>query len=217
MLEEKIALIHDNIQKAQSEADSDVFLEQWVAANRGNLHRLIHVPEDKANAALKHFVVNYITLIPECLNAFYGISKKLNISDYTSVFLTIAADFFLSESTGVEKPTKNTQGLVRFIDEAYLAHRVFEELNDRFDHIIGKPVLPIDTLQANLIMHNLLGESYANELDTAVLYSMEVNYIEEKRALSKLQPVPGEKLAKAVELWPTFGEDLFIHIKFMYE
>ncbi|GAA6168942.1 hypothetical protein [Sessilibacter corallicola] len=213
MFEEKIALIRSVIDRESSCTDSDLLLEQWVADNRANLHRLIHIPEEKTNQALKQFVVRYVALIPECLEAFYDISKRINITDYSLMFLTIAADFILSE----KQCPSNGKGIVRLIDEAYLAHRVFEELNDRFNHAVGRPLLPVDTFQANLIMHDLLGDQYANELDTAVLYAMEVNYEAEKRALSKLQPVPVEQLVTAIEMWPKLGEELFIHIKFMYE
>ena len=60
------------------------------------------------------------------------------------------------------------QGLLALLDEAYLAHRLLEEVNDRYLAHGGGQLVPLDTTRASLIVHHLLGEPFANELDALV-------------------------------------------------
>ncbi len=55
--------------------------------------------------------------------------------------------------------------LAELLDEAYLAHRLVEELNDRYIACFAEPLLTLDTTRANLLAHQLIGESFANQLD----------------------------------------------------
>src|SRR5690606_5487614 len=58
--------------------------------------------------------------------------------------------------------------LIGLLDESYLAHRLIEEINDRYITYLGQPLIPLDTTLANLIAHQLIGEDCANRLDAQV-------------------------------------------------
>ncbi|HSX69979.1 MAG TPA: hypothetical protein VLF16_03520, partial [Pseudomonas sp.] len=58
-------------------------------------------------------------------------------------------------------------------DEAYLAHRLVEEVNDRYIAHLGQPLIPLDTTVANVIAHQLIGEPFANQLDEAVHHTLD--------------------------------------------
>jgi hypothetical protein len=64
-------------------------------------------------------------------------------------------------------------GLESLLDEAYLAHRLVEEVNDLYITHLGQPLIPLDTTVANLIAHRLIGEPFANQLDEAVHEAMQ--------------------------------------------
>ena len=58
--------------------------------------------------------------------------------------------------------------MITLLDEAYLAHRLVEEVNDRYVANGIAPLIPMDITRANLIVHQLLGDAFANKLDLAV-------------------------------------------------
>jgi hypothetical protein len=52
--------------------------------------------------------------------------------------------------------------------KAYLAHRVLEELNDVLKISYSYPIIPIDMTRSNLIVHHIIGEPFANQIDGAI-------------------------------------------------
>lgn len=54
------------------------------------------------------------------------------------------------------------------MDESYLAHRLIEEVNDRFMSSYNAPLVSMDMTRSNLIIHHLVGEPFANRLDQTV-------------------------------------------------
>ena len=119
---------------------------------------------------LLQFVVNYIRHVPDFIEAVNKIGRAHNIQVVTTPFLRIAQDFFLSPPELVE----GHSGLAALLDEAYLAHRIIEEVNDHILSRFGIPLAPMDMTKANLIVHSLIGEPFANDLDHAVQYSVEM-------------------------------------------
>ncbi|MGN5945731.1 hypothetical protein ACNQRS_32315, partial [Pseudomonas aeruginosa] len=59
-------------------------------------------------------------------------------------------------------------GIDAMLDEAYLAHRLVEEVNDRFIAHFGQALIPLDTTVATQVAHQLIGEPFANPLHQAV-------------------------------------------------
>jgi len=95
--------------------------------------------------------------------------QKAGIYEQAQVFIEIAEDYFLKPPDVVREHA----GLQALIDEAYLAHRLIEEINDQVMVDCGLPLAPIDMTVSNIVVHDLLGETFANELDLAVHYSVE--------------------------------------------
>jgi hypothetical protein len=52
--------------------------------------------------------------------------------------------------------------------QAYLAHRLLEELNDVLNASYHCPVIPVDMTRSNLIVHHIIGEPFANQIDGAI-------------------------------------------------
>lgn len=120
--------------------------------------------------ALMDFVVSYIRHVPDFIEAVHKIGQANNIESVTGPFLRIAEEFFLSPPELVD----GHAGLDALLDEAYLAHRIIEEVNDHILARFGIPLAPMDMTKANLIVHSLIGEPFANDLDHAVQYSVEM-------------------------------------------
>ena len=52
--------------------------------------------------------------------------------------------------------------------QAYLAHRLIEELNDVLSANYNCPVIPVNMTRSNLIVHHIIGEPFANQIDGAI-------------------------------------------------
>jgi hypothetical protein len=62
-------------------------------------------------------------------------------------------------------------GLEALLDEAFLVHRLLEEVNDYHIRSLGHPLLPLDMTEANIIVYHLLGEQLGSRLESLVQYA----------------------------------------------
>lgn len=161
--------IRESIAVARKLEQEKHTLERYLTSKIPLLHRTINLPDDNAEKKLLDFVTRYIEHVPDFIEALTAITKEAGIYHYAHTFLVIAEDYFIQppELTGEHS------GMHQLIDEAYLAHRLLEEVNDRVMMACGMPLAPMDMTLSNLIIHELLGDEFANQLDLAVHYSIE--------------------------------------------
>ena len=170
MSESKILQIREAIAIAREKESNNHSLQRYLESKIHDLHHAIQLPEKNADAVLLDFVTQYIEHVPEFLQALTELTKSAGIYSFAKRFLDIAEEYF-------EKPPElicKHHGLHALIDEAYLAHRLIEEVNDRIMMSCGVPLAPMDMTLSNIIVHNILGDEFANQLDLAVHYSTEV-------------------------------------------
>ena len=117
---------------------------------------------------LLRFVSAYIEQVPEMLQAAHAVAQEAGIEAQIKPVLKVAEAFFLQPPALMA----GHEGLEGLLDEAYLAHRLVEEVNDRYIRHLGAPLIPLDTTVANLIAHQLIGEPFANQLDEAVHHAV---------------------------------------------
>jgi len=132
------------------------------------LHPAICLPDEDGLGVLTKFVEGYLEQVPELLEAAHAVACEVGIEAQVRPVLKVAEHFFLSPPDLVD----GQEGLAGLLDEAYLAHRLIEEINDRYIAFIGEPLIPLDTTVANLVAHRLIGEDFANQLDDAVLLAV---------------------------------------------
>lgn len=186
-----------------------------VLSNRANqLHEAIKLPTQEAEQLLADFAVRYIAQVPAFIEAISEITQEAGIYDVILPLINIASDYFLSPPEIIGEQTEAEALLY----EAYLAHRLLEEVNDRFIGYCGIPLAPMDMTRANVIAHELIGEPFANELDQAVLFSAEL--------LLNQYSFAGESFKHYIALhksrgwsqelkrWPCLTEDLAIVLDF---
>lgn len=206
--------IRQLIRQAQEQDSASGKLLEFVECRKGHLHNAIKLPADKATKKLADFVVRYIKHVPDFIDAIRSMAQEAGIYDDVKPLLKIASDYFLSPPSIVD-PHSQLQAL---LDEAYLAHRLLEEVNDRFMAKSGIPLAPMDMTLANVIAHELIGEPFANELDQAVLFSAELLLDEQGFNSEYLHDyvithkVNGWK--RELERWPCLVEDLSISVEF---
>ena len=180
-----------------------------------SLHQAIRLPKDHESEAMVEFVTRYIEHVPDFIDALTELSQEAGIYESTKRFLIIVEDFFLHPP----ELTQDHKGLEALIDEAYLAHRLFEEINDRLMMKIGGPLAPMDMTRSNIIIHSLLGEEFANQLDLAVHYSIECLFqndalLNNRKFRSYINHCNNHQWHKTLEQWPCLAGDLSIELTF---
>lgn len=162
--------LRQSIDDAFNESMNDVSLHRFLSSRAKAMHRGIGFADGDQVAHLQQFVQRYIKQVPEVLGHFHKISIAAGVEDELEAFLNIAIDYFLQPL----EITASHRGLLKIMDAAYLAHRLIEEVNDRFISNAGVSISPVDNTEENVVMHFLIGETLANELDLAVHYSVEM-------------------------------------------
>ncbi|WP_295472062.1 hypothetical protein [uncultured Pseudomonas sp.] len=158
------AALREQIQRARQHEAETGQLRHSLETRLPHLHPAIAVPDNDAHAVLKNFVTAYIEHVPDLLDAAHSVAIEAGIEDRIKPVLRIASQFFSSPPAIMQ----GHEGLAGLLDEAYLAHRLVEEVNDLYIRHLGQPLIPSDSTVANVIAHQLIGESFANQLDQAV-------------------------------------------------
>ncbi|WIO74254.1 hypothetical protein QP938_13275 [Porticoccaceae bacterium LTM1] len=157
-------LLKDTIANAKAQETESGQLSSLLDSRISHLHHAIQLPANNSVPALLNFIVRYIEHVPEFIEAVDEIAKDAGIRTYTDPIMGIANEFFLHPPECLDKEV----GLVALMNEAYLAHRLIEEINDRYMNHFGAPLVPMDMTRSNLIIHHLIGEPFANQLDSIV-------------------------------------------------
>ncbi|MBX2858146.1 MAG: hypothetical protein KTR17_05750 [Cellvibrionaceae bacterium] len=180
------------------------YLERKIPA----LHHSISLPEQGATEALLRFVSAYIECVPEFIEALSKLARQAGVARATERFLAIAAEFFLSPPEIISQ----TSGLKDLLGEAYLAHRLIEEINDRMMMLSGVPFSPMDMTLSNVIVQDVLDSEFVNQLDLAVHYAIE-SLFDAKQAFKDadfnayLQNQQSKGWTEAIANWPCLAGD----------
>lgn len=159
----KIAELRERVRIAREDEANDRALREWLEQKVPQLHRSIQTRED-AVTTLFNFVQTYVERVPDMLEAAQSVANHANMRPQLIPVLKVAEEFFLQPG----EMSETHRGLLILLDEAYLAHRLVEEVNDRYVAHGGESLIPMNNTRANLIVHDMLGEEYAGRLDNAV-------------------------------------------------
>ena len=207
------AALRELIHRAhQHEAATGQLLRQ-VAHQLPHLHPAIHVPDADAKGALTRFVTAYIDLVPDLLDAAHAVAVEAGIEGQIKPVLKIAEHFFIAPP----EILADHEGLDSLLDEAYLAHRLVEEVNDLYIRHFGRPLIPSNTTVASVIAHQLIGESFANHLDEAVHQAVDQLLDEESFELASVEAYR-ERLGSpnteaAWKRWPCLSRQLGVGLE----
>ena len=163
------AALRQLIQRAHQHEAATGQLARQLDTQLERLHPSIRLPVEDAQGVLERFVAAYIDQVPELLDAADAVAREVGITAQIKPVLKIAEEYFLQPQALLN----GHDGLDGLLDEAYLAHRLIEEMNDRYIRQFGQALIPMDTTVANLIAHQLIGEEFANQLDDAVHQTVE--------------------------------------------
>ncbi len=151
-----IEAIRKLIRDANKLEQKSHYLQKLIVA--GPLHGEIALPEHRASETLLAFAMDYIDSVPDVMATFDEVSRTVGIADLVAPLLNIAVENFIIDQARLDE----------LLDKAYFAHRLIEEVADVYSDTTGFPLISLDMTQANLIVHAMLGEEFANQLDSVV-------------------------------------------------
>jgi hypothetical protein len=199
------------VELSLSQPDTQQHLRSWLTERLPDLHPAIRLEHDGVETLFR-FVEAYVVQVPNVLDAAADVAEAARMRAQLLPVLKVAEAFFLQPP---DLPAEH-QGLLALLDEAYLAHRLVEEVNDRYVAHGGEALIPMDTTRANLIVHQLLGDDFANQLDAAVetavagLLPVETFSSETFKSYLAQQAEARDELWQQ---WPCMGEQLGIEIE----
>ncbi|GFM67226.1 hypothetical protein K5D34_10870 [Pseudomonas cichorii] len=207
------AALREQIQRAhQHEAETGQLLKQ-LETQLPHLHPAIDLPDVDAKGVLTRFVSAYIELVPDLLDAAHEVAVQAGIEGQIKPVLKIAEHFFTTPPAIMD----GHEGLDSLLDEAYLAHRLVEEVNDLYIKHFGQPLIPSNTVVASVIAHQLIGEEFANQLDEAVHHAVDQLLNEESFALESVETyrdrLGSADTEAAWKRWPCLSRQLGIGLE----
>ncbi|MGC7838269.1 hypothetical protein ACK3BK_00280 [Pseudomonas sp. L7] len=207
-----IAAVREQIEQAHQHESRTGQLKQRLEQQLPHLHHSIQLPPQDAQGTLSRFVHAYIGQVPELLEAANAVAREAGIESQIKPVLKIAEAYFL-------QPPEVMQGHVGLdclLDEAYLAHRLVEEVNDLYIRHFQQPLIPVDTTVANLIAHQLIGEDFANQLDEVVHHSVEEMLDDESFAVESVEAyrntLSSPETGAAWKRWPCLSRQLSVEL-----
>lgn len=155
-------LISELITQAKAQEQETKQLARQLEKMTNGLHSTIHISGEKKSAvSLTAFVLKYIEHAPKYLTVMVKASIEARMEEWIFPVIKLTEDFFLHPPSVVGQE----KSLTRLMESAYLAHRLIEEINDRYFLEAGRVLIPVDMTTANLIIHQLIGEPFSNQLD----------------------------------------------------
>lgn len=182
------------------------------------LHLAIKLPAGKPVTSLVKFITHYIQHVPSFLLAADTITQEANINAHTEPYFIVAQNYF----TQPPEILNHYIGLHKLMKSAYLTHRLIEEINDRFILHQGIPLLPMNMCLSNVVIHALIAEPLANQLDKTIAYTVKHQLLFEKlfnntvlKAYLEKQKI--HQWRDEVLHWPCLMDDLPIDLRFNHQ
>jgi hypothetical protein len=207
------AALREQISRAHQHETSTGQLALQLEKQLPHLHSAIAVADGDRTQVMTRFVTAYIELVPDLLEAANDVAREAGIESQIKPVLKIAEQFFLQPPAILV----GHEGLDGLLDEAYLAHRLVEEVNDLYIKHFGQPLIPADTTVANVIAHQLIGETFANQLDEAVHHAVDELLNEESFALESVEAyreqLKSPDTDAAWKRWPCLSRQLGVGLE----
>lgn len=136
---------------------------KWLTAQLETLHHVISLQGLQPADDLYNFVAAYIDLAPKVIDCVSECAEKSKKRLLFQPFVELALGYFVHPSVIVLQHT----GMDGLLIRAYQCHRLIEELYENNKSLRNSAVCNMQTTQANLLAHHLIGEPFANEVDNA--------------------------------------------------
>ena len=136
--------------------------------------------------------------------------RDLRLEDLIDTYLTLSSSYLLSACEEIEQ-NETHKGLEQFLillQGAYIFGRMLEELDDKVEIFIGVPISHLNMMDANLIVHEIISESFANRLDKVVISLVKQSQVSKgviEAGLDKVQVDSAKKEHKSLSGRPVIN------------
>ncbi len=185
-----VSAIRGKIDEARRQELASGQMTERLRRELPQLRAKLILPEANPLAGLMDFVTDYIENVPSCLQLVAALGKELGFYEYAAPFLDMAEGYFLRPPAGLS----TEDGMEALLDEAFLAHRLLEEVNDHYIRHLHRPLLPLDMTEANIIVHHLLGDDLASRLERLVQFAAS-HLLEREYVWDKVRELAGSQIA----------------------
>lgn len=132
----------------------------------------------------------YIQHVPTHLAELQLIGEQYNIINLLQPFIDLSTNYLaatcrtlmatprpepeslsnedLSDGRSLDTGPLDTGPFMDLLQGAYIFNRLLEELNDEIESFIGIPLTGTSTMIANIIVHDVIGDKFANRLDRII-------------------------------------------------
>lgn len=119
---------------------------------------------------LYDFCQGYIRLAPDQTATLHEAAANLNLTALVDSYTELANRYLTSACNELENspPEDNLEALLILMQGAYIFARMQEELDDKVQAFIGVPLSAMDLMDANLVIHEVIGDQFANRLDKVI-------------------------------------------------
>jgi len=205
-----ISAIREQIQTIVNHNDSTPAMESLIHRELTALCSAFPIEKAVATKALPMFIHRYIESSADYLEVYADLAHLARLEPYTHTLLQQAESYFFEPPAIINN---STSAIEQLLAQAYLCHRLLEELNDQVATMRGLILAPIDTTDSNIIIHTLLGDDLANTLDQSILIQLELatpNSVifndETVKELTSMRQQQGWDDIK--ERWPCLNEEV---------
>ena len=152
--------INELIEEAKRHEQTSKQFETLINNLLDSCSSLISLSADNNCQLLYRFACDYINQSVTLLEQFSHAARESGTEDFVYPFLEVARSYVLSHR---KNPT-----MEELLDDAYLIHRIAEEINDISVMESGVPLVKLNSTWDSIIIHTLLGDNFANQLDGIV-------------------------------------------------
>lgn len=156
------------IQKAKEDEQKTGGFAKLLQGKLDELHLTVSLHGLDRLSCLYNFAVEYIEMAPRLIECIEACAKEANEVELFQPFIDTAVNYFTQPSVVFSKYI----GLDGLLIKAYLCHRLMEEMYENNKTIRNSELVDIETTQANLLAHHLIGEPFSNELDHSILITV---------------------------------------------
>ena len=200
-------LVH-SIQAAKSAEYQHQILRQQVQLHHQQISRLVDLSRDSNGDTLYHFVLRYISEVPSMLLNLQHAAIEAGLWRYVQPVMEVALAFVQPKPEQTE-----SDQIVSLLHQAYLVHRLLEEVNETYIHRVGQPMVPQDMTLANVIVHTLIEVSLVEGLERLVEHSVQ-QVFSPKRAYQDpdfcayLSRRENNNLIRIAQPWPCMSAEM---------
>lgn len=144
------------------------FFRERLDARAKDLHGLFEVEAHDPAAALHDFTREYVEMTPGVIHCVQVCAQCAGVERLFQPFIETATGYFEHPSVLLA----GYEGLEGLLFKAYQCHRLMEEMYENNRSFRNSNLLEPEATQANLLVHHLIGEPFANELDQAILMTV---------------------------------------------